>query len=40
MNWLMVLYFLKKVVPAGDKETDELIKIVEKIEEILFKKIA
>ncbi len=36
MNWLMLLYFLRKVVPAGDKETDELIKIVEEIEKIVL----
>lgn len=36
MNWLMLLYFLRRVVPAGDKETDELIKIVEEIEKIVL----
>lgn len=30
MNWQMLLYFLSKVVPAGEWETQELIKLYEK----------
>jgi hypothetical protein len=27
MNWQMLLYFLRKVVPAGEWETEELMKL-------------
>jgi TATA-box binding protein (TBP) (component of TFIID and TFIIIB) len=36
MNWRMLLYFLtNKVVPSGHKETEELLKLVEQINQIL-----
>ena len=34
MNWQMLLHFLRKVVPAGEHETDELLKLYATIQEI------
>lgn len=34
MNWQMLLHFLRKVVPAGEHETEELLKLYAKIEQI------
>jgi hypothetical protein len=32
MNWQMLLYFLRKVVPAGEWETEELMKLYSQIQ--------
>lgn len=29
MNWQTLMFFLRKVVPAGEQETEELIKLYE-----------
>jgi hypothetical protein len=29
MNWQMLMFFLRKVVPAGEHETEELLKLYE-----------
>lgn len=34
MNWQMLLHFLRRVVPAGEHETEELLKIYAKIQEL------
>jgi hypothetical protein len=33
MNWQMLLYFLRRVVPHGHQETEELLKIVSWVEQ-------
>ena len=34
MNWQMLLHFLRRVVPAGEHETEELLKIYAKVEQL------
>jgi hypothetical protein len=34
MNWQMLLHFLRRVVPAGEHETEELLKIYAKIQQL------
>ncbi|CAB4182702.1 hypothetical protein UFOVP1083_14 [uncultured Caudovirales phage] len=37
MNWQMLLHFLRRVVPAGEHETEELLQIYAKIQELAHK---
>ena len=34
MNWQMLLHFLRRVVPAGEHETEELLKIYAKVQQL------
>lgn len=34
MNWQMLLHFLRRVVPAGEHETEELLRIYAKVEQL------
>ena len=40
MNWQMLLYFLRKVVPMGEWETEELIKLYSQIQKLSQEDIA
>ena len=40
MNWQMLLYFLRRVVPAGEFETEELLKLYRFAEEQARKELA
>jgi hypothetical protein len=35
MNWEMLLYFLRKVVPSGEHETEELLKCYNFVQQII-----